>query len=324
MVQVSAELNAVFTRLLRAFEEGDEDAVRSLMSTGEHTLILGTDPREWFRGGEGVELILVQMRGIPDFEYELRRSEAFEHNGVGWVAADVISHVADGPSVELRMSAIFALERPGWRLVHLHTSSPSPDDADRIGPELSATMEDILDSLQAESEARSLRERLKTRTVTLVFTDIEDSTLRTADSGDFAWSQIVGRHFDHVGRIARENSGVVVKTMGDGAMLAFGTAAEAVRAAIEISRAPAAAGEDPMPTRIGVHSGEAVRHAEDYFGRTVNKAARVAAAAQPGQILVSDVVKSLVAESPDITFDAPLSFELKGLPGSQTLYPVRL
>lgn len=324
MVQPSAELGAVFTRLLRAFQEGDENAVRRLMSAGDHTLILGTDPREWFQGGEGVELILVQMRGMPRFEYEVRRLEAFEQGEVGWVAADVTSHVTDGPSVGLRMSATFAIEGPGWRLVHLHTSSPSPDDADRIGSELSATMEQILASLEAESEARALRERLKTRTVTLVFTDIEDSTARTAVSGDYDWTRIIGHHFDQVHEIAEASNGVVVKTMGDGAMLAFGTAAEAVRAAIEITRAPTRSEGEPLAVRVGVHSGEAVRHAEDYFGKTVNKAARIAAAAQPGQILVSEVVRGLVSDTPDLVFDPPVSFELKGLQGSQTLFPVRV
>ena len=68
-----------------------------------------------------------------------------------WVAADVASHVGGGTSVDLRMSATFVLEGASWRLVHLHTSSPSPDDPEVIGAELSATMERILDSVGGDS-----------------------------------------------------------------------------------------------------------------------------------------------------------------------------
>jgi len=325
MVKPSPELTSVFSRLLEAFQEGNEPTVRGLMSPGEHTLIMGTDPREWFRGGEGVELILLQMREMAAFDYETRRIEAFEHDGVGWVAADVVSHVGGGSSVELRMSATFVLEDASWRLVHLHTSSPSPDDPEVIGSELSATMERILDSVDTDTEATALREMLGTRMVTLVFTDIEESTRRTAASGDYEWSRIVARHFDQVRQIAEENHGVLVKTLGDGAMLAFGAAEEAVRAATAIVGSTDVVGEGPpLRLRVGVHAGEAIRREDDFFGQTVNRAARIAAAAQPGQVLVSEVIRSLVAEVPDISFEAALSFELKGVPGVQTLYPVRV
>jgi class 3 adenylate cyclase len=323
MVKPSAELSAVFLRFLRAVQERDESAVRGLMSPGEHTLIVGSDPREWFRGAESVELILVQVRAMPSFEYQPKRIESFEHDRVGWVSADVTSHVVGGSDIDLRMSAVFVLEGPGWRLTHLHTAAPRPDDPEHIGRELSATMRGILDSLDADAEGRALRQRLRTRTLTFLFTDIEGSTRRTEERGDFDWARVVEGHFAQIREIAEANDGVLVKTMGDGAMLAFGAAEEAVRSAIEIMRvALPEAGEDPIRIRAGVHTGEAVRNEDDYFGQTVNRTARIAAAARPGQILVSEVVKALVADQTDIPLGPGLVFELKGISGAQTLYPV--
>ncbi len=323
MVKPSAELSAVFLRFLRAIQEQDEPTVRGLMSPGEQTLILGSDPREWFRGPESVELILVQMRAMPSFAYRTKRIESFEHDRVGWVAADVTSHVDGGSEIDLRMSAIFVLEGAGWRLTHLHTAAPQPDDPDHIGRELSATMKGILDSLDADAEGRALREQLRTRTLTFVFTDIEGSTRRTEETGDFDWAAVLEHHFAEIRRIAEANDGVLVKTLGDGAMLAFGAAGEAVRSAIEIVRnAQSPLGGEPLRIRAGVHTGEAVRNEDDYFGQTVNRTARIAAAAQPGQVLVSEVVKAFVTDQPDIPLGPGLVFELKDISGAQTLYPV--
>ena len=81
-----------------------------------------------------------------------------------------------------------------------------------------------------------------------------------------------------------------------------------------------------MPTsalaEIGVHVGESVKTEVDCFGQAVNEAARVMAAAEPGQILVSDVVRSLVGDLPSIDFDTPLNLELKGLRGTRKVHPV--
>ncbi|MBT8216737.1 MAG: adenylate/guanylate cyclase domain-containing protein, partial [Acidimicrobiia bacterium] len=95
---------------------------------------------------------------------------------------------------------------------------------------------------------------------------------------------MVGSHEADIRRIAGEQGGTVVKFLGDGSMLAFGSARAAVRAAVDVQRACQAA---PFAVRIGIHTGEVVRTADDLFGLTVNKAARVAASADGDSIMVS-------------------------------------
>ena len=75
--------------------------------------------------------------------------------------------------------------------------------------------------------------------------------------------------------------------------------------------------------RIGVHTGDVVRDRNDYIGLTVSKAARVAAAARGGQVLVSSTTAGVVNSS-EIMFGEPVSLELKGIDGVHTLLPLKL
>jgi adenylate cyclase len=92
----------------------------------------------------------------------------------------------------------------------------------------------MIRSLTDESEIHELTSKLQTNTVSIVFTDIVNSTELTQNAGDIAWSDIVTKHLDEVNGIANRGNGVVVKTTGDGAMLAFGSARSAVRAAVDL------------------------------------------------------------------------------------------
>jgi class 3 adenylate cyclase len=77
-----------------------------------------------------------------------------------------------------------------------------------------------------------------------------------------------------------------------------------------------------LRVRIGLHAGEVIKEADDFFGKNVILASRIAAQAQGGEILVSSLVKELTHSSGDIRFDAERRAELKGLSGTYTLHPV--
>ncbi|MEZ0239414.1 MAG: adenylate/guanylate cyclase domain-containing protein [Chloroflexota bacterium] len=142
--------------------------------------------------------------------------------------------------------------------------------------------------------------------VTFLFTDIEGSTRLERSLGSAPWSSVVADHDRRVRRAIEGHRGVVVKTEGDAFFAAFAEPADALAAIIEAQRAIAAGGwgtEVDVRVRAGLHLGEgtlrerdpAHRGDEDYVGIDVNYAARIAAAANGGQVLVSDALARSVA-----------------------------
>lgn len=115
---------------------------------------------------------------------------------------------------------------------------------------------------------------------------------------------------------------MIVKSQGDGFMLAFPSARRAVECLIAVQRAVAEL-DHAISVRMGLHTGEPTRHADDFFGRDVAYAARLGAAASGGEILVSELVKSLVEPGGSVAFDGPRPLELKGFDGPQPVYAVR-
>ena len=163
-------------------------------------------------------------------------------------------------------------------------------------------------------------------TVTIVFTDIVDSTVLTSRLGDYAWLDLLRRHNAVIEDVTAAHGGTVVETQGDGAMLAFSSARRAVACARMIQREIADAFADtspPIRVRIGVHTGEALHEADQFFGTAVHYAARVASHALGGEVLVSNLVRELVA-GPGIEFVESRDVELKGLEGSHRLFAVDL
>lgn len=131
---------------------------------------------------------------------------------------------------------------------------------------------------------------------TIVFTDIVGSTAMTQRLGDRAAMRMLDVHDSIVRAAIGTHVGREVKHMGDGIMAAFISATSAVRCAAAIQAAlrdAAPYSADPVQLRIGVASGEPVERQGDFFGTTVQLAARLCAYAQPGQTLVSDSVTLL-------------------------------
>jgi class 3 adenylate cyclase len=131
----------------------------------------------------------------------------------------------------------------------------------------------------------------------ILFTDIVGSTEMTSRFGDDAAMAMLSVH-DHIVRTAvGGNKGREVKHTGDGIMAAFHSAACAVRSACQIIGGLRTHNEGspeyPVVVRIGISAGEPVEQHEDLFGSSVQLAARLCAQAEPGQILVSNVVADL-------------------------------
>ena len=163
-------------------------------------------------------------------------------------------------------------------------------------------------------------------TVTLMFSDIEDSTVLTERLGDQAWQELLRKHNGLIRDQIRAFGGYEVKTIGDGFMVAFQSAKKGLDCAMAIQRAfgdhNAEAGEH-IRVRIGLHAGEAIREGDDFFGKNVILASRVAGQASGGEILVSSLLRQLVESSIDRSlFGPPREVELKGLSGTHTLFAV--
>jgi class 3 adenylate cyclase len=160
-------------------------------------------------------------------------------------------------------------------------------------------------------------------TVTLLFSDIEGFTRMTERLGDLRAHEVVKEH----NRIVRERTaahgGHEVELRGDGFLLAFPSARRALHCAIDLQRSLSRREDDlDIRVRIGVHTGEVLRDAETFFGKTVIQAFRVADLAAGGEILVSSLTRELVASAGDLRFEPPRTVTLKGLEGAHTVFAV--
>jgi pimeloyl-ACP methyl ester carboxylesterase len=150
------------------------------------------------------------------------------------------------------------------------------------------------------------------------FTDIVASTQQLAAVGDEVWRRTLDDYEDTVDRAVAAHRGRVIKKMGDGALATFDGPARAVHCAEAIRMAVA---EDGVVVRSGLHTGEIEMRGSDVAGIAVHIASRVAALAQPGEILVSRTVVDLTAGS-GIDFDSRGDHALKGVPGNWRLFAV--
>ena len=149
----------------------------------------------------------------------------------------------------------------------------------------------------------------------VLFTDIVDSTAMTSRYGDDAAIAMLQVHDRVVRDALGANSGREVKHTGDGIMAAFMSPAAAVKAACQVQTAlrdhTESGPQFPVGVRIGISAGEPVEQSDDLFGSTVQLAARLCAQADPGQVLVSQVVADLCIGK-NLRFADAGSCELKG------------
>jgi class 3 adenylate cyclase len=163
-------------------------------------------------------------------------------------------------------------------------------------------------------------------TITILFTDIEDSTALANVLGDERALDIIRDHNSIVRACIEGNGGFEVKTQGDGFMVAFPSARGAILCAVDIQRAIAQynrqRSQRDILVRIGVNTGDTLRHEEDFFGVAVNLAARIAARARGGQILVSGLVRGLAGPVRGITYVPRGRIEARGFAYRFRVYEV--
>jgi class 3 adenylate cyclase len=160
---------------------------------------------------------------------------------------------------------------------------------------------------------------------TILFTDVEGSTALTERLGDAKAREVLRNHERIVREALRAHGGAEVKAMGDGFMASFSSATRALECAIAMQRAFAQHNEtagETISVRIGLNAGEPIAEDEDLFGTAVILAARIAAQAKGKEIIVSDVVRQLVAGKGFLFADRG-EVALRGFEDPVRLYEVR-
>jgi len=203
-------------------------------------------------------------------------------------------------NVAERIEGATALRISGDEMFYMETSPEVPDEIARfVGGEAPP---EVPDSVLA----------------TVLFTDIVSSTERAAELGDRSWRELLERHHLLVRRELARYRGEEKDTAGDGFFATFDGPARAIRCAQAVVEGVRELG---LEIRAGVHTGECELHEGKVAGLAVVIGSRVAAAAEGGQVLVSQTVKDLVAGA-GVRFEDRGERELKGVPGEWRLYAV--
>jgi class 3 adenylate cyclase len=323
-MEPSEELRRVVARFVENVREGDEEAVSNRISRQPGFERFGSDPAEWWQEGESATRVWIQQMREMDGGYPWRQVgdvHAMVEGSVGWAG---VQAEFDSPTgrVPLRLTCVLHLEHGDWKIVQCHSSVPSTNE--EHGFLLSTSVDEIAESVSAARPDLS-GTSAPDGTVTIAFTDIEDSTRLNELLGDRRWLEVLRAHNDAVQVVTSDFGGTVVKNQGDGFMLAFPSARRGVNCAQAIERTIAERFRDPgspIRVRIGVHVGETVREADDFFGHAVSYAARIASSAEGGEIVVSSLVHDLLAQTGAFDFGPARTVEFKGIQGPQRVYPV--
>ena len=233
----------------------------------------------------------------------------------------LVLHRRDDPAVPFSAGRELAALLPDAHFLPLPGDASNPWIGDP-GPILKAVdeflagEEDVTEAPAAADAGAGL--------LTILFTDLVGSTALTQRLGDAAAQELLRAHNTIVRERLREHGGTELKSMGDGFMASFPSGSRALECAIAIQQAFAAYNDgrkDAILVRIGLNAGEPVAEDADLFGTAVQAAARIAARARPGQILVSDVVRQLAAGKP-FRFNHVGRFSLKGFRERLRLFEV--
>jgi class 3 adenylate cyclase len=164
-------------------------------------------------------------------------------------------------------------------------------------------------------------------TLTMMVTDVAGSTGLAERLGDRRWVDVLREHNTLVREHVARRGGTEVKAQGDGFLVVFSSARQAILAAVDVQRALVAYSDDhpdhPVTVRIGLHTGEIVDVDGDVFGQNVVVAVRIAGRAEPGEILVSGLTRDLTQAGGDLAFDPGEEVDLKGLSQPWRIHRVR-
>ena len=219
----------------------------------------------------------------------------------------LILHRVDEKVIDVEHARYLARHIPGARLIEL----PGVDHIFWIGDG-----DAILDEVELVLTGRRQAAEPERVLATVQFTDIVQSTERAAALGDRKWRDVLERFQSMVRETLREHRGREIDTAGDGFLAAFDGPARAIRCAAAVRERARAQGID---LRAGIHTGECEIIGDKLGGIAVHTGSRVADKAEPGEILVSQTVKDLVAGS-GLQFAERGVHSLKGVPGEWRLY----
>ncbi len=160
--------------------------------------------------------------------------------------------------------------------------------------------------------------------ITIVFTDIEGSTATMERFGEEDWFEMLQAHNRLVRKLVAKRGGDVVKSQGDGFMLAFRSAGSALTCAAEFQRAVARSNDTQLErllrVRVGVHTGNMFELDGDFLGRAVVLAARITGRARGGEVLVSAASRQYTEGLGCWDFGPPTLLSLKGLATAEYVY----
>jgi class 3 adenylate cyclase len=321
---------------LLLIEAGRLEEARKLVERGRECMV----PLEAWCGSAG--LLAQTEAALAAAEGQLQEADArfadaiaaFQRYGFAWYEAHALHHwgralLAAGErtrAIEKLDAALELYQRMGWGAPWIERVLADKLRAQGVDASDTLTSIDAVVSAVERERPDLQRHAAPDGTVTLMFSDMEGFTQMTERLGDRKAHLVIRDH----NRIVREQieafGGYEVELQGDGFLLAFASARRALDCGISIQRAFEAYSEEhqeqPIRVRIGLHTGEAIREAHKFFGKSVILAARIAAQALAGEILVSSLVKELTASAGDLSFGKGRSVNLKGLSGAYTLHPV--
>ena len=312
----SPEILAVARRLHKAVAQHDADTMINMIADDDCFCIIGSGENEMWTGRSVREGLYQHLTEGPKIiKTKEVKIEAFQAGDVGWSATDLLVWF-DGKEepVSFRSTYVFELQYGVWKLIHRHGSLPRPNT------ELHGKDHKLMHELAELARVGFSLDQTE-GIASVMFTDVVDSTTLANALGDRNWTRAMGSHLAMIGRVVDTHGGQLVISLGDGTMSSFESATDALHAAIQIQAELAAATAEPrLSARIGVHSGDVIQTKDDFFGAVVNKAARVAAEAAGGAIIVSDVTHAMVGGAAEFQFQDPISVPLRGLDGLHDLF----
>jgi len=254
------------------------------------------------------------LRAMADALYEVDVREELRNIR----SPTLVLHRRQIPSVDVGLMRSLATDIPGANLALLEGESPVPFAGDVMS--VAREVREFLGEAAPEAHV----DESEGGTVTILFTDITDSTPMTQRLGDEGAQEVVRAHNAIVRRALRAHGGHEIKHTGDGIMGSFALATRAVECAIAIQKAVATRAEDEerLDVKVALNAGEPVAEEGDLFGSSVQLAARVRDAAGPGQILVTEVVRGLTTGKGFLVSDTG-EHALKGFEEPVRLYEVR-
>jgi class 3 adenylate cyclase len=193
-----------------------------------------------------------------------------------------------------------------------------------VQPDLQLTSIDVIASALEPVMPAVERMSSPDGAITLMLSDIADADAAGERLGSERWEQLLGDHHLLVDRLVSQHDGQIVKFERDGFLASFNSAHAGLHAGVDLQRTFAGDQSDGqgLSLRVGLHSGFVMANPDQLLGRNVVLAARIAAQASAGEILVSSTLKQYTEADPSFRFESRGDHHFKGLHGEHTLYVV--